>query len=65
MSNEPDLFLEADTGAIRTKLLLDRETRAVYVLSVEAQVGDFIGYCQVKMNLINFFIDNQYDCPCM
>ncbi|KAJ8676739.1 hypothetical protein QAD02_012526 [Eretmocerus hayati] len=49
VKEEPDLSLEAGTGAIRTRLALDRETRDRYVLSVEARGGNSIGYCQVEL----------------
>lgn len=45
---EPDLTMEPNTGVIRIRLPLDRETRDKYILSVEARSGVTVGYCQVN-----------------
>ncbi|XP_058795788.1 protein dachsous [Phymastichus coffea] len=49
VTDQPELSLEVSTGAIRTKLPLDRETRDRYILNVEVRNGISVGYCQVEI----------------
>ncbi|XP_011502737.1 PREDICTED: protein dachsous [Ceratosolen solmsi marchali] len=44
-----DLSLESSTGAISTKVTLDREIRDRYILNVEIRNDVSIGYCQVEV----------------
>lgn len=60
VTEEPDLYLEASTGSIRTKVPLDRETRDLYLLNVRVYNGNSVGYCQV--NLKNFKIRSIDNC---
>ncbi|XP_015176207.1 PREDICTED: protein dachsous [Polistes dominula] len=48
-TNEPDLSMDPNTGMLRIRLPLDRETRDKYILSVEARNGVSTGYCQVEL----------------
>lgn len=49
ISEEPDLTLDPNTGMLRTRLPLDRETRDRYILSVELRNGILSSYCQVSL----------------
>lgn len=40
--------MDPNTGMLRIRLPLDRETRDKYILSVEARNGGSTGYCQVS-----------------
>ncbi|XP_072754595.1 protein dachsous isoform X1 [Anoplolepis gracilipes] len=46
---EADLSLDPNTGMLRIRQPLDRESRDKYVLSVEARNGGSVGYCQVEL----------------
>ncbi|XP_015437598.1 PREDICTED: protein dachsous [Dufourea novaeangliae] len=48
---EPDLTMDPNTGMLRIRLPLDRETRDKYILSVEARNGVSAGYCQIELNV--------------
>ncbi|XP_076655070.1 dachsous cadherin-related 1 [Halictus rubicundus] len=48
---EPDLTMDPNTGILRVRLPLDRETRDKYVLSVLARNGVSVGYCQVELTV--------------
>lgn len=48
VSDEPDLYLEAGSGSVRTRLALDRELRDLYLLNVRVYNGNSVGYCQVS-----------------
>ncbi|XP_076296271.1 dachsous cadherin-related 1 [Lasioglossum baleicum] len=48
---EPDLTMDPNTGMLRIRLPLDRETRDKYVLSVLARNGVSVGYCQVELTV--------------
>ncbi|XP_076174537.1 dachsous cadherin-related 1 [Ptiloglossa arizonensis] len=48
---EPDLTMDPNTGMLRIRLPLDRETRDKYILSVLARNGVSVGYCQVELNV--------------
>ncbi|XP_070151025.1 protein dachsous isoform X3 [Polyergus mexicanus] len=46
---EADLSLDANTGMLRIRQPLDRESRDKYVLSIEARNGGSVGYCQMEL----------------
>ncbi|XP_018368826.1 PREDICTED: protein dachsous [Trachymyrmex cornetzi] len=46
---EADLSLDPNTGMLRIRQPLDRESRDKYVLSVEARNGVSVGYCQLEL----------------
>ncbi|XP_020287734.1 protein dachsous isoform X2 [Pseudomyrmex gracilis] len=46
---EADLSLDPNTGMLRIRQPLDRESRDKYVLSVEARNGGSVGYCQIEL----------------
>ncbi|XP_029159355.1 protein dachsous [Nylanderia fulva] len=46
---EADLSLDPNTGMLRIRQPLDRESRDKYVLSVEARNGGSVGYCQMEL----------------
>ncbi|XP_036146923.1 protein dachsous [Monomorium pharaonis] len=48
-SEEADLALDPNTGMLRIRQPLDRESRDKYVLSIEAHNSDTIGYCQIEV----------------
>ncbi|XP_066594153.1 protein dachsous [Prorops nasuta] len=48
-TEEPDLFLEPNTGMLKVRLPLNRESRDKYILSIEARNGASVGYCQVEV----------------
>lgn len=46
---EADLSLDPNTGMLRIRQPLDRESRDKYILSIEARNGgSVVGYCQVN-----------------
>lgn len=53
---EADLSLDPNTGMLRIRQPLDRESRDKYVLSIEARNGGSIGYCQVKLHILQIII---------
>ncbi|XP_011702382.1 PREDICTED: protein dachsous [Wasmannia auropunctata] len=48
-SEEADLSLDPNTGMLKIRQPLDRESRDKYVLSVEARNGGPVGYCQLEV----------------
>lgn len=48
VSEEADLSLDPNTGMLRIRQPLDRESRDKYVLSIEAHNVGTVGYCQVN-----------------
>ncbi|XP_054003257.1 protein dachsous [Hylaeus anthracinus] len=48
---EQDLTMDPNTGVLRIRHPLDRETRDKYILSVMARNGVSVGYCQVELNV--------------
>ncbi|XP_024947273.1 protein dachsous isoform X2 [Cephus cinctus] len=58
VNEEAELLMEPNTGMLRTRLPLDRETRDRYVLSVAVRNGHLLGYCQVEI-----FVEDVNDNP--
>ncbi|KAL0101976.1 hypothetical protein PUN28_018495 [Cardiocondyla obscurior] len=48
---EADLSLDPNTGMLRIRQPLDRETRDKYILSIEARNGGSVGYCQMELTV--------------
>ncbi|XP_032666091.1 protein dachsous isoform X2 [Odontomachus brunneus] len=46
---EADLSLDPNTGILRIRQPLDRESRDKYVLSIKARNGGYVGYCQLEL----------------
>ncbi|XP_071648094.1 protein dachsous [Temnothorax longispinosus] len=46
---EADLSLDPNTGTLRIRQPLDRESRDKYILSIEARNAGSVGYCQMEV----------------
>lgn len=51
VSEEMDFSIDPNSGIVRTRQLLDRETRDKYILSIEARDGLTVGYCQIELTV--------------
>lgn len=49
--------MDPNTGVLRTRVPLDRESRDKYILQIEARNEHSVGYCQVSLSL--YFIYNK------